>query len=71
MENSENLYFDPATGQLSTSRPNNDKAIALDMNKQGPGGFFGLHVRGPTEHHNTEGTDKDVLNTERKLKLLK
>ena len=40
MTNKENLFFDPATGKLCTSRPANDKAIAVDMNKQGPGGFF-------------------------------
>lgn len=40
MTNKENLFFDPATGKLCTSRPANDKAIAVDMNKQGSGGFF-------------------------------
>ena len=40
MSSTESLYFDPATGKLCTSRPSNDKAIAVDMNKQGSGGFF-------------------------------
>ena len=47
MENMENLYFDPSTGKLCKSRPSNDKAIALDMNKQGSGGFFAFHSREP------------------------
>lgn len=40
MTNKENLFFDPANGKLCTTRPANDKAIAVDMNKQGSGGFF-------------------------------
>ena len=40
MTDKENLFFDPTTGKLCTSRPANDKAIAVDMNKQGSGGFF-------------------------------
>ena len=40
MSNKENLFFDPATGKLCTSKPANDKAIAVDMNRQGSGGFF-------------------------------
>ena len=44
MSSSESLYFDPATGKLCTSRPSNDKAIAVDMNKQGSGGFFGFNL---------------------------
>ena len=45
MTNQESLYFDPATGKLCTSRPTNDKAIAVDMNKQGSGGFFSYTVK--------------------------
>ena len=45
MTNQESLYFDPATGKLCTSRPTNDKAIAVDMNKQGSGGFFSCSVK--------------------------
>ena len=45
MTNQESLYFDPATGKLCTSRPTNDKAIAVDMNKQGSGGFFSSTVK--------------------------
>ena len=44
MSSTESLYFDPATGKLCTSRPSNDKAIAVDMNKQGSGGFFGFNL---------------------------
>ena len=44
MDSTEKLYFDPANGKLCTSRPSNDKAIAVDMNKQGSGGFFGSHL---------------------------
>lgn len=40
MPNKENLFFDPSTGKLCTSKPANDKAIAVDMNRQGSGGFF-------------------------------
>ena len=46
MTNKENLFFDPTTGKLCTSRPANDKAIAVDMNKQGPGGFFAFTAKG-------------------------
>lgn len=46
MGNKENLFFDPATGRLCTSRPANDKAIAVDMNKQGSGGFFAFTAKG-------------------------
>ncbi len=46
MTNKENLFFDPATGKLCTSRPANDKAIAVDMNKQGSGGFFVVTAKG-------------------------
>lgn len=46
MSNKENLFFDPATGKLCTSRPANDKAIAVDMNKQGSGGFFAYIAKG-------------------------
>lgn len=46
MTNKENLFFDPATGRLCTSRPANDKAIAVDMNKQGSGGFFVFSGKG-------------------------
>lgn len=46
MTNKENLFFDPATGKLCTSRPANDKAIAVDMNKQGSGGFFVFTAKG-------------------------
>ena len=45
MTNKENLFFDPATGTLCTSRPASDKAIAVDMNKQGSGGFFSFTVK--------------------------
>ena len=45
MTNKENLFFDPATGKLCTSRPANDKAIAVDMNKQGSGGFFAFILK--------------------------
>lgn len=45
MTNQESLFFDPATGKLCTSRPTNDKAIAVDMNKQGSGGFFSSTVK--------------------------
>ena len=44
MGSTESLYFDPSTGKLCTSRPSNDKAIAVDMNKQGSGGFFGVNL---------------------------
>jgi len=50
MTNKENLFFDPATGKLCTSRPANDKAIAVDMNRQGSGGFFAITAEG--ERHN-------------------
>ena len=46
MGNKENLFFDPTTGKLCTSRPANDKAIAVDMNKQGSGGFFFFFFKG-------------------------
>ena len=46
MTNKENLFFDPATGKLCTSRPANDKAIAVDMNRQGSGGFFAFTAEG-------------------------
>jgi len=46
MTNKENLFFDPATGKLCTSRPANDKAIAVDMNRQGSGGFFAFTTKG-------------------------
>ena len=46
MPNKENLFFDPSTGKLCTSRPANDKAIAVDMNKQGSGGFFAFTAKG-------------------------
>jgi len=46
MTNKENLFFDPATGKLCTSRPANDKAIAVDMNRQGSGGFFVSTAKG-------------------------
>lgn len=45
MTNKEQMYFDPTTGTLCTSRPANDKAIAVDMNKQGSGGFFSFTVK--------------------------
>lgn len=45
MSNQEQLYFDPTTGKLCTSRPANDKAVAVDMNKQGSGGFFSFTVK--------------------------
>ena len=45
MTNKENLFFDPANGKLCTTRPANDKAIAVDMNKQGSGGFFAFTAR--------------------------
>lgn len=54
MTNKENLFFDPATGKLCTSRPANDKAIAVDMNKQGSGGFFVFTAK---------GTRDDFVNT--------
>ena len=44
MTNKEVMYFNPADGKLCTSRPTNDKAIAVDMNKQGSGGFFSSTV---------------------------
>jgi len=47
MENhnpSEPVYFDEATGKIYTSKPN-DKAVALTMNQQGPGGFFAAFHR--------------------------
>ena len=47
MGSNEQLFFDPATGKLLTRRPaNNDKAIAVDMNKQGSGGFFVFAAKG-------------------------
>ena len=46
MTNKENLFFDPANGKLCTTRPANDKAIAVDMNKQGSGGFFAFTAQG-------------------------
>ena len=33
--NDNNLFYDPATGKLCTSRPANDKAIAVDTNEKG------------------------------------
>ena len=45
MTNKEIMYFNPADGKLCTSRPTNDKAIAVDMNKQGSGGFFSYTVK--------------------------
>ena len=54
MSSTESLYFDPATGKLCTSRPSNDKAIAVDMNKQGSGGFFGFNLG----RHGTENGSK-------------
>ena len=45
MSNKENLFFDPSTGKLCTSKPANDKAIAVDMNRQGPGGFFAFRAK--------------------------
>ena len=38
----ENLYFKPLKGNKAfcTSRSSNDKAIAVDMNKQGSGDFL-------------------------------
>lgn len=49
MSNKENLFFDPSTGKLCTSKPANDKAIAVDMNRQGSGGFFAFTAKG-TRH---------------------
>lgn len=49
MSNKENLFFDPSTGKLCTSKPANDKAIAVDMNRQGSGGFFAFTAKG-TSH---------------------
>lgn len=46
MSNKENLFFDPSTGKLCTSKPANDKAIAVDMNRQGSGGFFAFTAKG-------------------------
>jgi len=46
MTNKEYLYFDPTDGRLRTSKPANDKAIAVDMNKQGSGGFFTYIAKG-------------------------
>jgi len=53
LSSKENLYFDPKTGKLCTSRPANDssrptgdQAIAVDMNKPGSGGFFAFHLEG-------------------------
>ena len=42
----ENLYFKPLKGNkaLCRSRPSNDKAIAVDMNKQGSGRFLGFNL---------------------------
>ena len=44
MPNKETMFFDLATGTISPTRPN-DKAIAVDMNKQGSGGFFSFTVK--------------------------
>ena len=44
MPNKERMFFDAATGTISPTRPN-DKAIAVDMNKQGSGGFFSFTVK--------------------------
>ena len=45
MTDKEVIFFDPAIGKLCTSKPTNDKAIAVDMNKQGSGGFFSSTVK--------------------------
>ena len=60
MSNKENLYFDPTTGKLCTSRSASDKAIAVDMNKQGSGGFFVFHLEGEGDK---ERIDNNVLGT--------
>ena len=51
LSSKENLYFDPKTGKLCTSRPANDssrptgdQAIAVDVNKPGSGRFLAFHL---------------------------
>ena len=66
MTNKENLFFDPATGKLCTSRPANDKAVAVDMNKQGSGGFFFTAKGARCEFmYSTTAADLECLNVHR------
>lgn len=49
---SETMVFDPATGKLMVvtkseaqrQQQSGDRKVMLDMNKQGPGGFFYMNI---------------------------